>query len=163
MQQLSPSGSGVHFSQPPRSGAGKRVLCYSGCWWSPGRHTSQEGDFSVCPPEKQKSAFLVTLQFQGTSLESVLVGQVRAQLRRLSPCTLSSASMAAFLTTQGTWQNPDSQPAWPLPHTPALIVDCFTTNCMAACCFLSQTSNQIPRLPGSFLMAACFSLSPPSF
>ena len=52
LQQLSPSGSGVRCPQPP--GSGKRVQSYTGSWWSPGRHTSQESGFSIRPSEKQK-------------------------------------------------------------------------------------------------------------
>ena len=48
-QQLSPSGSGECCSQPPCSGPGKHVPCYTGSRCSPGRHTSHESDFSVCP------------------------------------------------------------------------------------------------------------------
>ena len=57
-QQLSPSGSGVYYSQPPCTGSGKHVLCYTGSWWSPERHMSQESSFSVCPSEKQKCSTL---------------------------------------------------------------------------------------------------------
>ena len=32
----------------------ENVLSYTGSWWSPGKHTSQESDFSVCLSEKQK-------------------------------------------------------------------------------------------------------------
>ena len=55
-QQLSPWGSGVRCPRPPCNGSGKHVPCYSGSWWSPGRHMSQESDFSICPSLKQKSA-----------------------------------------------------------------------------------------------------------
>ena len=36
------------------SGSGKHMLCYTGSWCSPGRHTSQKSAFSVHPSEKQK-------------------------------------------------------------------------------------------------------------
>ena len=54
LRQLSPSGSGACCSQPPWSGLGKHVLCYTGSWWGSGRHTFQGSGFSVCPPEKPK-------------------------------------------------------------------------------------------------------------
>ena len=38
--------------QPPRGSLGNHVPCYTGSWWSPGRHTSQESGLFVCPAEK---------------------------------------------------------------------------------------------------------------
>ena len=73
---LQVSGSGVHCTQPPCSGSRRHVLCYPGSWWSPGRHMSQDSDFSVCPSQKQKSVAQYSWsQFSSapnTSHESVL-------------------------------------------------------------------------------------------
>ena len=78
-QQLSPSGSGLHCSQPPCIGSRKHVPCYTGSWWSPGRHTSQESGFSVYLPEKLKSAFLChSSAFQASPTNMCLVQQVLA-------------------------------------------------------------------------------------
>ena len=54
----------------------------------------------------------------------------------------------------GAWWSPDSRLAWPLPYTPALMADRFTTSCIAACCVLSPALWQNPLLHGSFLKAA---------
>ena len=62
LQQPSASGSGVCFSQSPCSGLGKHVPCYTQSWWSPRKHMCQDRGLSVHPPEKQKSAFPVTVQ-----------------------------------------------------------------------------------------------------
>ena len=82
-----------------------------------------------------------------------LVRQVAAQLHQLSPYTLPSAHVAPSSLPQATGPNPDSQPAWLLPCTPALMADCFTTN--HSCLLLPRSElSQIPLLLGSFLMAA---------
>ena len=99
LQQLSPSGSGVHCPQSPCGGPGKHVPCYTGSWWSPGRHGSQESGLSICPSEKQKSAFPGHRSaFQASPTKPCLVRQAPAHLHQLSPYI--PALMAEFSDKQ---------------------------------------------------------------
>ena len=159
LRQLSLSRSGVHCPQPPSSSPGKRVPCYTGSWWNPGRHTSQESGFSVCPSEKQKStvsAFLATVQHSRhlprthawfgrslhSSISSLLTPFPPAQLR------LHYRLHACFLTTPGNMVETCLQTAWLLaafflrPHSyllrgadiapPSLQAAWLRLSCMAA-------------------------------
>ena len=124
-QQLSPSGSGVRCLQPPCSGSGKQAPCYIGPWWSSGRHTSQESGLSVCPSEKQKSTFLVRVQFRSKHLSRIRAWLGRSPHNSISSLLTPFPQTARLLSSlpQATRHNPNSRPAWLLSYTPALIVD----------------------------------------
>ena len=92
-QHLSPSGSGVHCPQPPCSGSGKHVPCYTGSWWSPARNTSQDCGFSGCPLEKPKYA----TQLSWSQFSSKHLPRIRVWLGRSLHSSISSAAVFSFL------------------------------------------------------------------
>ena len=99
MQQLSSSAFRVPCHQPPCYSPGKYVPCYTGSWWSPERHMCQESDFSVCPSEKQTSAFPShSSVFQAFSRNLCLVQQVHPQLHQLC-CHLQAGFPASLFLT----------------------------------------------------------------
>ena len=113
-QQLSPSGSGARCPQPPCNGSRKLVPCYTGSWWSPGRHSPKR---VASPYILQRSRTL----HSWSQISLFLVRQVPTQLHQLSLFTLSSLMASS------------SPLAAHMASTP-------TMDCMAPSSFLPQAS-----------------------
>ena len=124
LQQLSPSGSGVCCPQPPCSGPGKHMLCYTGSWWI--------GVQGATYPERVASLYVLqrsrSLQF---SIPGHSSAQLQAPLTNLClagqvPAQPSAFSLHPFLphgftsSYQAAWQILHTRPHDFFPYYPRL-------------------------------------------
>ena len=112
LQQLYPSGSGVHCPQPLCSGSGKRAVLHWVMVESREAHIPKEWLLHMSFTEAEVCSSRVPVLLQAPPTNPCSVRQLPAELHQLSPYTLTSL--------QTTWQFP---PYYPKPHgrkTPSL-------------------------------------------
>ena len=160
LQQLSPSGSGVHSSQLPCNISGKHVPCYIASWWGLGRHMSQNSGFFVHPSEKQKSA----AQHSWSQFSSKHLSGICAWLGRSLQSSISFAAIFSRQASSGpplSYSKPCGFPLHTrqhgrLPSTPfqttslpplsaCPYIKCSTQNFL--CDLISGPSYDVPFLP----------------
>ena len=131
-------------------------------WWSPGRHMSQESDFSICPSLKQKSAAQQS-QFGSKHLPQIHAclgrsphSSIRSFLKPFPPAYMAATSLQTARHLLPYYPRPHGRKKTPSLH-PFKLCDCFPllsahpySKCSAwnfLCDFTSSPSYDVLLLP----------------